>query len=569
MTPTLEAEAPIPASGVLDTDADGATATASGAPPRRSVRSVMTRLTARRAARSGAVLGVVVAVYSGIQALGYVDTYKTQASRQALASTLNSSSGLTALVGPGHDLQTVAGYTEWKCFMMLVLVVGVWGLLTGTRLLRGEEEAGRWEILLAGRTNRRRATASALAGLGLGLAALFTVASLGTVLAWRSHRIGIAPSAAVFFVLAVSCSAAVFLALGALASEIAPTRRQAATYAGGALGLSFVVRMVADTNQSLTWLRWASPLGWIEQLHPLSAPDPRPLVVVAVFVGLCATLTVWLAGRRDLGASITPDRPTARPHTRLLRSPLGLGARLARPTVLAWMAGVALLALILASETNAATKSLEESTGAKEVLTRLGGGGAAVEAYLGVCFFILAVVVALEAVGHVTAARHEEALERLDHLLVRPVSRARWLCGRLAIAVGSIVATALVAGLCVWAAAAGQHTGVSGISLLEAAVNVVPPALCFLGLGVLVFGVAPRLTSVAVYAFLAWSFLVELIGGILQSNGWVFDTSPFHQMAAAPAVPPDWVSGAAMIAVGGVAAALGVVALARRDLAGE
>jgi ABC-2 type transport system permease protein len=278
---------------------------------------------------------------------------------------------------------------------------------------------------------------------------------------------------------------------------------------------------------------------------------------------------VWLAGRRDLDASIAPDRTTARPHTRLLGSPLGLGARLVRPTVLAWVAGVAVLALILASETNAATKSLEESTGAKEVLSRLGGSGAAVAAYLGVCFFILAVVVALAAIGHVTAARHEEALGRLDHLVVRPVSRARWLCGRLVIAAGCIVATALVAGLCVWAAAAGQHTGVSGGSLIEAAANIVPPALCFLGLGTLVFGVAPRLTSGAAYGFLAWSFLVELIGGILRSNGWVLDSSPFHQMSAAPAVPPDWVSAGAMVAVGVVAAALGVAALAHRDLASE
>jgi hypothetical protein len=45
----------------------------------------------------------------------------------------------------------VAGYTVWKSFMFLIVVGSAWGLLTGTKLLRGEEDAGRWELLLAGR----------------------------------------------------------------------------------------------------------------------------------------------------------------------------------------------------------------------------------------------------------------------------------------------------------------------------------------------------------------------------------------------------------------------------------
>ena len=38
--------------------------------------------------------------------------------------------------------------------MTLMVLGAVWGLLTSTRLLRGEEDAGRWELLLAGQTTR-------------------------------------------------------------------------------------------------------------------------------------------------------------------------------------------------------------------------------------------------------------------------------------------------------------------------------------------------------------------------------------------------------------------------------
>ena len=44
--------------------------------------------------------------------------------------------------------------------MILSVIGGVWALLTATRLLRGEEEEGRWELLLTGQTTRLRAAAS-------------------------------------------------------------------------------------------------------------------------------------------------------------------------------------------------------------------------------------------------------------------------------------------------------------------------------------------------------------------------------------------------------------------------
>ena len=79
----------------------------------------------------------------------------------------------------------------------------------------------------------------------------------------------------------------------------------------------------------------------------------------------------------------------------------------------------------------------------------------------------------------------------------------------------------------------------------------------------------PRLTSSVAYGVLARWFLVELLGGIASTNHWFLDTSLFHHMRPAPASPPDWTSGAALIALGILAAALGTTALRRRDVADE
>ena len=71
------------------------------------------------------------------------------------AAAYGANHATSALFGPAPGLDTVAGFTAFKVSMSLMVLGGVWGLLTATRLLRGEEDAGRWELLLAGRKERR------------------------------------------------------------------------------------------------------------------------------------------------------------------------------------------------------------------------------------------------------------------------------------------------------------------------------------------------------------------------------------------------------------------------------
>ena len=111
------------------------------------------------------------------------------------------------------------------------------------------------------------------------------------------------------------------------------------------------------------------------------------------------------------------------------------------------------------------------------------------------------------------------------------------------------------AGIFAWFGAATQHSGLRLTTLLVAGVNLVPPAIVVLGLGVLAFGMLPRTTSIVVYGVLVWSLLLVIVGGIGAINHWVLDTSVFHQMASAPAVPPNWEANGIMTVVG-VSAAL-------------
>ena len=178
-------------------------------------------------------------------------------------------------------------------------------------------------------------------------------------------------------------------------------------------------------------------------------------------------------------------------------------------------------------------------------------------------------VVAFVAAWQLGTTRSEEGEGRLDNFLVRPVARWSWLAGRLLVASAVLVLGGVLAGIFTWLGAASQSSGVSFAKVFEAGLNIIPPALCVLGIGALVFGLLPRLSSLASYGVLVWSVLVELVGGVVGLNHWVLDTSVFHQMADAPAANPDWASACALLGVGAVAALCGVAAFSVRDLSSE
>ena len=528
--------------------------------------TVILALNARKAVRSGILWGYVFGILVASSEITYGRIYKTAAQRAALAATYGTSKAMSALFGPAPRLDTVSGFTVFKISMTLMILGALWGLFTSTRLLRGEEDRGRWDLLLCGQTTRRRATAQTIAGLGCGVVTLWIITAVITVLSGRDSHVGIGAGPSLYFAVSMVAAAAMFLAVGAVTSQLAATRHQANSYGAMLLGLSYGLRLLADAGLGLHGLIWTSPLGWVEELQPLSSPRPLALAQIAAFIAVLAAVAVHLAGTRDAGASIVADQAHGPTHLRLLFGPSGLSIRLVRATVVGWWVALDVAAFLygLIARSTGATVS----GSIKQVFSKLGASGGGADAVLGVCFLIEAILIGFVAAGQAVAARAEESGGTLDQFLVRPVSRVAWLGGRLIVAVCALVTSGLGAGLFAWLGAASQHTGLRFTALIGAGVNLVPPAIVILGIGVLAFGIRPRATSIAVYCVLGWSLLVVIVGGFGTLSHWVLDTSVFHHMAAAPGVPPNWEANGVMTAVGVVAALVGGLAFRRRDLQG-
>jgi ABC-2 type transport system permease protein len=535
------------------------------APAGRYPGTVLARQTARRAVRSGALWGLIFGFFIFAQTHAYTSTYKTQAARDQLARAYGSNTALNALLGSERAVNTVAGFASWRFIGILSILGSIWGLLTSTRLMRGEEEAGRYDLLLAGQTTRRHAAGQALAGLGAGLLALFVLTALGAIVTGRSPSAGFSLGQCLYFSVTLVAAAAMFLAIGALASQLAGTRRRAAAMAGVVFGVAYALRMVADTNQGLHWLVWLSPLGWVEETGPLTDPDPAALLPVLVLLIAVTAATLHLAGTRDAGGASLPGRDSSQPHLALLSGSAGLAVRLMRPAAVGWLFAVAVFAVLIGTTAESSARDATGSQTISQAIGRLGGHGSIVADDLGLTFLILALLIALISAGQITAMRTEEADGYLENLLVRPVSRTSWFAGRLGLSSLLVLMAGLLAGIGAWAGAASQHSGVRFGSLVTAGLNVVPPGLFLLGLGALVLGAWPRRTSTVVYGYLAWSFLIEFAGGVVHTSHWLLDTSVFFHMVPAPATSPDWSSMAVITGLGILGALLGGILLCRRD----
>lgn len=531
-------------------------------------RFAIMSLVSRTASRGAVLWGIFFGIAVGASLYGFLSAYPTVESRVLLARTLGANAGMQAMIGESRNIDTAAGFVEWRALGICTFVGAVWALLAGTRLLRGEEEAGRWELLLAGQTTRRRAAANALAGLGISLVVLTAVASVFTVASGFYPNANYPIGASLYFGLVLAGSAWICMPVAALASQLAPARRAAATWAAGTFGLMFMGRAMADSAPSLHWISWLTPLGWIESLHPLTGGEPLMLIPIVAFIAVLSVATILLAGRRDMGASSLPDRDSARARTGLLNGPLGLTVRLTQGNLLAWVVGVSVVSLMFGLVAKTAAEAMGESIFIKDLFTNLGARSQAMENFLGMIFFLLTTLITMYAAAQVSATREEEANGCVENLLVRLVSRSRWMAARVLATIAGMLVLSLVAGAISWSGTYAQDSGLALSSLMTAGLNTLPPAMLVLGIGTLVHGALPRLASPLAYGLIAWSFLVELVGTIAGANHYFLDLSIFHHMALAPAADIRWDAAGIFVGLGLAGAVLGVVLFNRRDIAG-
>ncbi|HTQ69203.1 MAG TPA: hypothetical protein VMI13_10985 [Solirubrobacteraceae bacterium] len=505
---------------------------------------------------------LLFALVAYAQPAAYRSDYPTLRDRLGFVHAFAGNASLRLFYGRPVDLLSVGGYSAWRVGGILAIFAAVWGMLAAARALRAEEDSGRTEILAAGPVSRARLFAASVCGC-LGGVLVLWVALLAGLLAG-----GLPAGGSAYLALATVVPALVFLALGALACQLGSSRRVALELTGAALVVALLLRVVADTTTSLGWLRWLTPLGWSEELRAFAGPQAWVIALPAVVSLACllGAARLWLG--RDVGRGLIGAREVAPVRLSGLSSPTALALREERWSLGGWLLGSGSFAFIIGL-ISTSISSAGISSSLRRQLKALGGASITKPAgYIGLSFLFFVLAFSLFACSQVAAARHEEAQERLDVILALPVSRARWLVGRLGLAVGGLLALSLAAGLLAWVGADVQHAGISLATMIEAGLNCAPVAILFLSFAALAYALVPRASTAVAFSVVSVTFVWQLLSSIVGAPSWLRELSPFEHVGLVPAQPLKGGAAAAMLGLAVLVGAAAVWVFTRRDLVG-
>lgn len=496
----------------------------------------------------------------------YIDSidsvYPTEAGRASFAESLLASPAQLAMYGPIYN--TSLGATGiWKAGMFYTLIA-IATILTVIRHTRAEEETGRGELVAATQIGRFAGLTAALTiGIGGALATgLFAMLSLfGT---------DVPKSGSVAFGLALAGSGAVFAAVAAVAAQVSPSARTARGFAFAVLAATYTLRAIGDARAGdgpTSPLTWMSPQGWSLQVRPFAGDHFAVLLLHLTAVIVLTVIAYVLLAHRDLGAGLVAERPGAATAGPGLSGPFGLAWRLQRGTLLAWTVGLGLYGLVFGSVIHGIGDELGDSQSIRDLITRMGGSQSLENSMITYGFTMLSVAATAYAISAALRLHQEETTQHAESVLTVAVSRIRWAASHLVFALlGPVVALGVagtVGGL-VYGRAAGDVSGKLG-DVLSAAMVQLPAIWLFVGVVVLLYGVAPRWTPVAWGVFVA-AIAVFLLGAISGAPQWFRDLDPFEH---APKLPGAEFTATPLVILTLIAVALisvGLLAFRRRDL---
>ncbi|MGZ6300363.1 MAG: ABC transporter permease subunit, partial [Candidatus Limnocylindria bacterium] len=176
-----------------------------------------------------------------VNVVGYRHSYPTLRDRIGFARSFGGNKAIRLFYGQPHDLLTVGGYTAWRVGGMMAIFAAVWGVLAAVRALRAEEDAGRAELVLSAPVGRRTVFLAALAAIAAGTVILWLALLAGLLLG------GLPLGGSSYLALSVVSVVPVFVGVGALAAQLAPTRRIATELGGAVITICFLLRVIADT----------------------------------------------------------------------------------------------------------------------------------------------------------------------------------------------------------------------------------------------------------------------------------------------------------------------------------
>ena len=501
------------------------------------------------------LVGVVVATVESITGL-----YSSPAQLEQYARLVRGNTALIVQAGPGYGLDdpTLGAVMMNELSVWMIIAVGLMNIFVVVRHTRTEEATENAELTRAAPVGRYAGTAAAL------LCALISTAAVATGVVVVLAVEGLPATGTAAFGLSLVGAGSVFASLTAVVSQIAAAPRAALALSGVALAASFVARAVGDVGDGR--LSWVSPIGWSQSIRAFADERWWVLLISAGTSAVLILVAIALQARRDFGAGILTQRAGRAHAPPMLGSPLGLGIRLQRASIVAWTVGLGLIGFFYGVVGEQAESIFEENPELESYLPHL-GGASVTDAYLATSILMMALLTMGLTVSSILRLRSEEVAFRADLVLATPTSRSNWWSSHLAVtSVGTTIALVSMGAVTGIGFAAMTGEGGRILTLSAAALLMVPAQLVVAGIVSCLVAWWPRRAMLA-WGVVAAIVVVDLFGTLLELPQWALNLSPFRHVPAVPAAPFRAAPIAVLLVVAAGLAVVGWIGFRRRDIA--
>ncbi|HXN91987.1 MAG TPA: hypothetical protein VN906_10935 [Candidatus Sulfotelmatobacter sp.] len=466
-----------------------------------------------------------IVVLAALTVAGIKGLFPTQAALDQTASATQHNAAAIAFNGPAQGLNTVGGQVAFQFGAAGMVLVALMSIFMVGRLTRGEEEAGRLELVRSLPVGIHANT------IGAALTVAAMNVAVGVIATAFLIAQGLPLAGSVAFALSFILLGLFFAGVALVVAQVTENTRVVYGIAGAVLGAAFVQRAVGDIGDGTA--SWFSPIGVAQKTRPFAGERWWPFLLLVAVTLILIAATAALAARRDLGGGLVaprPGRPSAAPS---LGHPLGLAVRLQRASLFGWGAGILVTGIAYGWIAPTVDAFIGQNKALAEVLAGA-GGGSLTDSYFAASFRIMALLASGFAIQSALRVRSEETSMRAESVLATPVSRSGFAASHLTVAFAGSAMLLAVAGL-----ATGLTYGVAGGGmqsvprLLGASLVYAPPMWLMVGLTIALVGVVPRWVG-ASWAVLAAYVVVGFLGAVLHLPDWLQNLSPFERVPQLP-----------------------------------
>jgi ABC-2 type transport system permease protein len=445
------------------------------------------------------------------------------------ASVMAGAEALRPMRWPAERLDTLGGYLTYHNVTLYTFFLAVYGVVQGARAIRGDEERGSLEEVLAtGRSRlavlRDRAAGFALVMIAICLGLALSVAA-GLAVAGEPDLGG-----SLITIGTAGAVAMVAYALGMLAAQLLGSSRAAAGAGAAVLSVLYVATNMGERLGAAAVIRFLSPFHYANQSRALVPGYGLDAAASLMLLGL-ALVTLGLAGwaftGRDYAAPLwvrharaRPARPVGQPaHMphRMLGSVWSAMLRRSWVGLAIWTAAAAGLTAMMASM-QPAVLDMWDKFDFISAMTGAMGASSTEEAYWSFAGEMITPVIAAYVITQASGWVADLAAGRVEMILAAPVTWTMLVLGRLVAVIAGVAVISLgaLAGLAVGAAAVGSSLDAAGVARTVACAALLGAALG--AVAAVVVAAVRRTAAVTVLAVIVGT--MYLVSYLVPIFGW-------------------------------------------------